>query len=530
MKSPRRGALSAAFLLAASAVDAEVHYVESGGARGLAPYVMDLGWGGGIAAADFDDDGDIDLFVPNAKEVPDQLYRNLGDGHFEEIAVAAGLASKERSRVGLWLDTDGDHRLDILVAGDCFFDPPESACLEKPTLRLYRQIAEALFEETTVQAGLIGDTVDHRGQHRGGLSAGDIDNDGDLDIYITLWAGRAQLFVNQGDGTFEDLGAASGLGIIQDHHQSMMHDFNSDGWLDIYSNIDNTANRLWINQGDHTFVDSAPASGSDNAWNDMGLTLGDADGDGDLDIYITNVETLNRHNLLLRNDSLNGTLQFTRQTDSGAESGGWGWGTTFFDADNDGNADLAATNGWPNGLHAMDASRLFAHQGGAEATFSDTAAETGFDDRYLGSSLVAADLDRDGDLDLLQTCNNYELQTSQLRLLDSQPDGGAADNGYLVVKPRSLGANSRGIGALVSLEHAGSLQTRLISAGTSYLGQEPAEAFFGIGSATAIDRVTINWPDGERTRLENVPTHQILTVRHPALFADGFESGDVSAW
>ena len=516
-------------LLGAATTKAEVRFAEIGGERGILPYSMDQGWGGGVAAADFDDDGDVDLFVPNAGSIPDQLYRNLGDGRFEEIADAAGVASTARSRVALWLDYDGDQRLDLFVAGDCFFDPPESDCLDLSTHRLYRQVAAGVFVETTVAAGLDGDEVVHRGQHRGGLSAGDIDNDGDLDLFVTLWAGRAQLFANNGDGTFDDISATSGLGIEQDHHQPMMHDFDGDGWLDVYSNIDNTANRLWINQGDRTFVDMAPASGADNAWNDMGLTLGDVDNDGDLDVYITNIETLQTHNLLLRNDSAPGALHFTRLSDSGAESGGWGWGTTFLDVDKDGDLDLAATNGWPNGTFALDASRLFIHTGSEPITLVDAADSADFADLYLGSSLVAADLDRDGDLDLLQTCNDYDLQTSQVRLLDNRTDGASSGN-YLVVRPRMEGANHRAVGAIVRIEIGGLRRLRLIAAGTSYLGQEPAEAFFGTGTATRVDRVTVDWPDGDRTVLADVAANQILVVRSPLLFADGFESGDTTAW
>jgi len=317
--------------LATGPVDAEIHFIEEGAERGIFPYVMAPGPGGGVAAADFDGDGDIDFFLPNSEAVPDQLYRNLGNGHFEEIAATAGVASTERSRVALWFDYDGDHRLDLFVAGDCHEIPNALGCADLPTLRLYRQVEEGNFEDRTIEAGFLDDEIIHRDQHRSGMSAGDIDNDGDLDLFITIRGGQARLFANNGDGTFDDISTPSGLGIIEDFHQPMMHDWNGDGWIDIYASVDNTANRLWINQGDRTFVDLAPASGSNNAWNDMGLTLGDVDNDGDLDIYITNIQRMSRHNLLLRNDSTQGALQFTGLSSSGAENGGWGWGTTFFE-------------------------------------------------------------------------------------------------------------------------------------------------------------------------------------------------------
>ncbi len=516
--------------LATAPVDAEIRFVEVGAARGVLPYVMAPGPGGGVAAADFDGDGDVDFFVPNGETVADQLYRNLGNGHFEEIAATAGVASTERSRVALWFDYDGDHRLDLFVGGDCHEIPNALGCADFPTLRLYRQVEDGVFEDTTLEAGFLDDEIIHRDQHRSGMSAGDIDNDGDLDLFITIRGGLARLFANNGDGTFEDISATSGLGISEDYHQPMMHDWNGDGWLDIYANVDNTANRLWINQGDRSFVDLAPASGSNSAWNDMGLTFGDVDNDGDLDIYITNIQRLSRHNLLLRNDSTQGALQFTGLSSSGAENGGWGWGTTFFDVDKDSDFDLAATNGWILGVYATDPSRLFVNQGGPSITLVDAAGPAGLDDTYLGSSLIAADFDRDGDLDLLQTCNAFEQQDSQLRLLDNQSDGAIHDHGYLVVKPRMAGANHHAIGALVRIEIGDLRLMRLISAGTSYLGQEPAEAFFGTADATIVDRIIVEWPGGGQTVVENVATNQVVTVEAPGLFADGFESGDTSAW
>ena len=129
----------------------QVQFVDVSAARGIQPYTMAPGMGSGVATADFDDDGDIDLFVPNAEGVPDQLYRNLGNGQFEEIAAIAGLASTEPSRVALWLDYDGDHLLDLFVAADCFQADP--ACLDTVTLRLYRQVADTQFEDVTISAG-----------------------------------------------------------------------------------------------------------------------------------------------------------------------------------------------------------------------------------------------------------------------------------------------------------------------------------------------------------------------------------------
>ncbi len=305
------GTILLVWMLLAPAWSADAQFVleEVGVSRGFQPYVMEIGMGGGAAAADFDDDGDVDLFVPNAGGVADQLYRNLGNGTFAEIAGDVGLASVDRGRVALWLDVDGDRRLDLLVAGDCW--PDDDACVDVPTLRLYRQTAGVAspqrgasgiasprrgangiqFADVTTDAGLDSDLVTGADQHRGGLAAGDVDNDGDLDLLIGLWEGEARLLLNDGDGaagvfSFTEISVASGIGGQESFHwQPMMHDFNGDHRLDVYSAIDFLPNRLWINQGASlrlppsggtsrgtvSFVDQASAAGADNSWNDMGI-------------------------------------------------------------------------------------------------------------------------------------------------------------------------------------------------------------------------------------------------------------------
>jgi len=513
-----------ALLAGFSPVAAQMQFVEAGAARGIQPYVMDLGPSGGAAAADFDDDGDIDFFVPNSGWIPDQLYRNLGDGRFEEIGAQAGVASIDRNRVALWFDFDGDRLLDLFVSGDDWADlsrlPPgydPGPLYESETkLKLYRQVADGVFEDVASEAGFTDDPTVSNSQHRGGVAAGDIDNDGDLDLFITQWISPppvnpnppingVRLFVNDGDGTFTDETSESGMNLVKAHHQPMMHDFDSDGFLDIYVAVDFRPNLFWINQGDRTFVDEAPAAGADNAWNDMGLTLGDMDADGDLDIYLTNIDqgtgASHRHNLLLRNDSVGAAFDFARLTDAGVEAGGWGWGATFMDADRDGDVDLAATNGWYvqfTPKYALDEMRFFLNQGGSPVVWEEVGEEVGFlGDTLWGSALLAVDYDRDGDLDLAQTCNGHGMAAvHQFRLFDNQPEAETAGNHYLVVRPRMEGANHRAIGAVVRLEAGPLSLMRLISAGTSYFGQEPAEAFFGVGSQTVIDRVTVEWPDG----------------------------------
>lgn len=487
-------------LASAAHATAAFSFVEVAAARGILPHSDMFGMGSGAAAADFDNDGDIDIFIVNTSGTPDRLYRNLGGGQFEEIAASAGLASTNPNRAALWFDYDGDHLLDLLVALDCFLlptCPPE-------TLTLYRQVSNAVFQDVTAAADLDGAIVFNGNHHIGGLSAGDINNDGYLDLFVSIWGGPgSRLFLNDGDGTFTDISSTSGILVPgDDGWQPMMHDFDGDGFIDIYQAVDFTPNRLWLNQGNNTFTDVAVAAGLANAMNDMGMTLADLDNDGDLDLYVTNIAITGKHNVLLRNDSSGSTLSFTEvSATAGVDQGYWGWGTTTLDADLDGLVDLVATNGFWDLPWVSDPSRFFRNTGGL--AFSEMSSSVGFDDIDWGSSLLAFDFDRDGDQDLFQV-----TMDSVVRLLENRVSG--SPKNFLVVKPRMPGSNHRAIGAVVRITAGGLDQTRLISAGTSFLGQEPAEAFFGLGSATTVDQLTIEWPDGTQSLFSNVSANQIL--------------------
>jgi enediyne biosynthesis protein E4 len=491
-----------------------IQFVESAVARGVAGYVMAPGFGGGVAAADFDDDGDIDLFLPTSEGTPDLLFRNLGGGTFEEVAASLGLASTARSRVALWFDSDGDHLLDLLVASDCR-NLTSSDCTGS-LLRLYRQQRDGTFVDVSAAAGLntVGPTFDPN-VHRGGIAAGDLNGDGFLDLVLAAWGGSGlTLLLNDGAGVFIDATVASGVGpAFEDAWQPILFDANNDGLLDIFTTVDFLPNHLWINQGKAKFVDIAPRVGVDIAWNDMGVAIGDYNNDGRFDLYVTEITELAHHNVLLRRDADPASSLFMEiAAQAGVADVGFAWGATFFDADNDGWLDLAVTNGWFNGPGVNDQSRFFHNLAGSQ--FEDLSTATGFNDTQWGSSLIALDLDRDGDLDLAQTCN----QGGPLRILANESTG--AGN-FLVIRPRMPGANHRAIGAVVHVTAGGLTMSRIITAGMSFLGQEPAEAHFGVGIETIADRVEIAWPDGNITTLTAVPTNQLLTIEQGACCAPG---------
>ncbi|MFK8012082.1 MAG: CRTAC1 family protein, partial [Marinicellaceae bacterium] len=208
--------------------------------------------------------------------------------------------------------------------------------------------------------------------------------------------------------------------------------------------------------------------------------------------------------------------------------GGWGWGTTFVDINNNSYLDIAATNGWQlNGWE--EPPRLFINNPLNIGVFEDKAVESGMVSDHWGSSLLTFDMDRDGDLDLIESvsdaCFNNRPAELRVALYANQLDNSKTNANYIVIKPRINGGNSRAIGAKIEIKFNGRTLTRWINAGTSFLGQEPAEAFFGVAETQQIDSIQITWPDGNITSNSNVPVNQVLTMFYtPKLFYNGFEA------
>ena len=490
-----------------------IFFVEDGAERGILPGALAEGKGGSVVAADFDADGDIDLFLPTAAGEPHHLYRNRGDGTFDEIAAEAGLGGLDEARSALWIDVDGDDLLDLVTATDCHFRAVRCTS-PLPSLELHRQLEPGRFTTTIRVVEEINNNL-----HRGGFAAGDLDGDGDLDLVLGRWGGAlggdasgrfVHLFEGDGDGDLREMNPfVTGLGLpLNGYYQPSLHDWSGDGRLDLYHTVDGQPNALFINRGRMKFEFDGARQGLGSRFNDMGQALGDVDNDGDFDIYITNIYTVTKYNVLLRNDSppKGGVLKFTDVSHAaGVEDGSWGWGTTFFDADNDGDLDLAETNGW---VGVDDPSRFFENVDPAAIRFVERAAEVGLADREWGSALVAADLDRDGDLELIQSTYG-----ERLRIYDNRT---AEPGNYLVVRPRlERGANRRAIGAVVRVEVGDQHLVRRVAAGTSFLGQEPAEAFFGLGDAQRVDLLVIEWPDGSRTERRNVAAGQVFEIVGP---------------
>jgi len=470
---------------------------------------------GGVAAGDYDRDGWIDLYAVRGDAGTNLLLRNRGDGMFDDVAAAAGVAlAGQRGTGAVFADIDGDGWLDLLVLA-----------IDGSPPRLFRNRA-GTFEDISQRSGLtlLQDSYS--------AAFADYDRDGDLDLFVTHWGtpvrpgeSSRSLWRNDGDGSFTDVSLASGVtvAVARPVASDLSFDFtftpnfadiDHDGWPDLLVAADFGASRVLINARDGTFIDRTDAVISDE--NGMGGTVGDFDGDGNLDWFVSSIFDPNgvsegfwgtTGNRLYRN---RGDGTFDDATDSaGVRDGGWGWGTTFADLDNDGWLDLFMVNGWrvPDGPLAgefeSDPARLFVNS--RDGTFLEQAAALGADDRGQGRGVVAFDYDNDGDLDLFIANNE-----GRARLLRN--DGGNQAGNFLDIELRATTPNPYAIGTRIYVTATGRTQMREIRAGSNFQSQDPTRQHFGLGPATAADEVRIVWPDGTIATSANVPANQVLWI------------------
>jgi len=484
---------------------------------------------GGVAAGDIDGDGWVDLYFVRGDVGPHLLFRNRGDGTFEEVGAAAGVAlvavGPGRFHAGCgpaFADVDGDGRLDLFV-GNLLGEPPA----------LFRNRGDGTFADVTAASGLLALT-------RATYSAafGDVDGDGDLDLALAHWnsilvpgESSETLWRNDGRGRFTDVSRESGIAAALLAGSELAFDFtftpnfadlDDDGDLDLLIAADIGSSRVFRNRGDGTFEDRTDRAVISDE-NGMGAAVGDVDGDGVLDWFVSSIWDPDGFaegawgvsgNRLYRGRG-DGTFADVTTT-AGVREGYWGWAATFADLDNDGHLDLFHVNGFgrspdyePSAAFHSDPSRLFLARG--DGTFAERAAELGVAGDGMGRGAVAFDYDRDGDLDLLTTSN---AGPPHLFRNDAPPP-----HHFLAVRLEGGGPNSAGVGARVLVEAGGRTQMRELRAGSNYLSQDPIEAHFGLGEAATAERVEVRWPDGARTVRESVAAGQLLRLGPPAACA-----------
>ena len=440
--------------------------------------------GAGVSFRDFDGDGWDDLSLAAGEDELPAFYLNgEGTSFAHATLVLPGLEDSE-SEVVLWADYDNDGDQDVFVG---YHSVPN---------QLFRNDGGA-FSDVTEEAGL--PTVEPPiPLHITSTAAwGDYNNDGALDLFVGnygLFVERNELFRNNGDGTFTEVADFAGVGKSKLPFQGVWVDYDQDGWQDLYVvNDKRMGNQLFRNNADGTFEDVTLASGAGLIMDAMGIAVGDYDGDLDLDFYVSNTAA---GNALLRN---NGDGTFTDVAkEAGVLVGFVCWGANFFDADNDGDLDLFvacighSAAGTPNAL--------FENQG--DGTFLPYPGFKGYLSYSYGSAI--ADYDRNGYPDIA--------------ILNSEGDpftlwrNSGGPNHWLRIDLEGTASNRDGIGSRVEVHAGGEVYVRTTHGGLSYKSQHSHTLTVGVGSATLVDSLTIQWPSGGRDVHHNLSVDQMYQL------------------
>ncbi len=432
-----------------------------------------VGYGMGTAVGDYDGDGDLDLYVTNFG--PNVLYRNNGDGTFTDVTREAGVDDPRWSTSAAFVDYDRDGDLDLFFANYIDFTISNN---------------KECFDPTGAR---------------------------DYCTPNTYRPAPDRLLRNEGDGRFQDVSSAAGLSAAFGNGLGVLcADLDNDGWIDFYVANDGNANQLWRNQGDGTFEDTALMAGAaydadGRAEAGMGVTAGDFDGDGDEDLFMTHLAQ--ETNTLYVN---NGHGAFRDETDRfglGAVSMSYtGFGSEWFDYDNDGILDLFIANGAVTILERLRGSEYPFHQknlllhGRPDGRYVDVSGSVGpaLELSEVSRGAAFGDIDNDGDVDIVVSNNN-----GPARLLLNQA---GAERPSLQVRLRGSRANHQALGARLAMLRNGKAPVwRRVHRDGSYLSSSDVTVFFATGEEQA-DGLGVIWPSGRQERFDGLPPSGVVEL------------------
>jgi hypothetical protein len=421
------------------------------------------GMGMGVVTADYDNDGDQDLFVTNYG--PNVFYRNNGDGTFSDFTRQAGLED-DRSGIGsTFLDYDQDGFLDLYVGAYVEYDPeyqyfyaaqrfPGPLSYRGQPDVLYHNNGDGTFTDVTEQAGV----YNPEGRAMG-VASSDVDDDGDWDIFVSNDAMENYLYRNNGDGTFTDVALPTGTGYSQ----------------------------------------------SGEATSAMSAEFGDIDLDGLVDIIVPDMG----YSCIYRNSGAGFFEEMSARMGLAAACGQYtSWSGNFFDFDHDGYGDLFISNGHPHRLIGEE-DLLLTNDGGRRFVNVSDQLGPDFQEKFVSRGSAAGDFDDDGDIDLLVL--NVNARSRLLR------NDGGNDKNWLMVRLIGVTSNRDAIGTRVRVTAGDKVQSRWRVSSSGYLSQGDYRLHFGLGSESRVDRIEIRWPSGKEQILENTSVNQVLVVTEPSI-------------
>ncbi len=494
--------------------------------------------GSGGAWLDYDNDGDWDLYLVNCQgeetEITNSLYENLGNGKFLKANNTGTEDAGEGMSVSV-ADYDNDGDSDILVTNYGDF-------------KLFRNNGDKTFSDISKIA--FPDGIND--WWYGGSTWGDYDLDGDLDLYIAGYVDFSRrpqytslrfpmdfgglpntLFRNEGDGTFKNV--TKELNILTDASRKSMqvlfHDFNEDGFPDLFVANDTDANGFYLNRGNGTFKVFSGPSGLSTTDGSMGIAIGDINNDGMEDVVYTNYAAeVNTLAYLIDNSSSNdGILKnavFIHSFDSPlVHKLSWpkiSWGPGLFDMDNDGDLDLFFANGHLNSVSGDNRQTNLLFENDGKGFFKDISNSSGIlaTGKRIHRSAMFADYDNDGKVDMYVTVNGQQVEDGKGNTIFDKNQGkglllqnrSTTENNWIKIRLKGIKSNRDGFGSLIKIKYNEMEQKQSLVSGQGYFSNHAKEIYFGLGRIGKIDTIEIKWPSGIIQEFTDVICNQTLYI------------------
>lgn len=453
----------------------------------------------GVAVADYDLDGDLDLYIVASKVFDkdnpmtwSRLLRNDGAWGFTDVTIESNLINWQAetregtmgSKMGAsWGDYDNDGYPDIFISNYGLDE-------------LWHNEGDGTFRNVTESANVEGCFF----CYSSGAVWWDYDLDGDLDLYVNDWLKENRFFRNDGNDAFVDISAVSGLNDRGHTFSSLPIDLNRDGLLDLYVVNDIGSNNFYYNSGNDQFVEATTQVGLSNHGNGMGIDICDYNNDGLFDIYVTNIYEYVPNPFFVNQG--NGVF-IDQSKQLGIDNTGWGWGTRFFDADHDLDEDLYVVNGFDSPIAAGDVNKFFENDNGR---FTEVSSGSDLNSLAQGMGLEVFDYDKDGDQDIVVA--NREAQLDLFR--NNTIETGESSN-WIQIKLQGTIGNQNGLGATVKITCDDEDYYRYHS-GVNVFSQSIKPIHYGLGNHQQVDQIQVDWPNGRSETFGPASTNQIMTL------------------